>query len=165
MADNSFDIVSKVEMPEVNNAISQALKDIGARYDLKDAKSSIELKEKDHKILLASADEYKLWAVVDILQSKLNKRGISLKALTYGAVQPASGMSVRQEITLQAGIPMEKAKEIVRIIKDSKIKVQASINADVVRVSGKDRDCLQEVMALLKQSDLGIDMQFTNYRG
>jgi uncharacterized protein YajQ (UPF0234 family) len=165
MADNSFDIVSKVEMPEVNNAISQAQKDIGARYDLKDAKSSIELKEKDHKILLASADEYKLGAVVDILQSKLNKRGISLKALTYGPVQPASGMSVRQEITLQAGIPMEKAKEIVRIIKDSKIKVQASINADVVRVSGKDRDCLQEVMALLKQSDLGIDMQFTNYRG
>lgn len=165
MADNSFDIVSKVEMPEVNNAISQALKDIGARYDLKDAKSSIELKEKDHKILLASADEYKLGAVVDILQSKLNKRGISLKALTYGTVQPASGMSVRQEITLQAGIPMEKAKEIVRIIKDSKIKVQATINAEVVRVSGKDRDCLQEVMALLKQSDLGIDMQFTNYRG
>ena len=107
MADNSFDIVSKVEMPEVNNAISQALKDIGARYDLKDAKSSIELKEKDHKILLASADEYKLGAVVDILQSKLNKRGISLKALTYGTVQPASGMSVRQEITLQAGIPMD----------------------------------------------------------
>lgn len=165
MADNSFDIVSKVEMPEVNNAISQALKDIGARYDLKDAKSSIELKEKDHKILLASADEYKLGAVVDILQSKLNKRGISLKALTFGTVQPASGMSVRQEITLQAGIPMEKAKEIVRIIKDSKIKVQATINAEVVRVSGKDRDCLQEVMALLKQSDLGIDMQFTNYRG
>ena len=165
MADNSFDIVSKVEMPEVNNAISQALKDIGARYDLKDAKSSIELKEKDHKILLASADEYKLGAVVDILQSKLNKRGISLKALTYGTVQPSSGMSVRQEITLQAGIPMEKAKEIVRIIKDSKIKVQATINAEVVRVSGKDRDCLQEVMALLKQSDLGIDMQFTNYRG
>ncbi len=165
MADNSFDIVSKVEMPEVNNAISQALKDVGARFDLKDAKSSIELKEKDHKILLASADEYKLGAVVDILQSKLNKRGISLKALTFGPVQPASGMSVRQEITLQAGIPMEKAKEIVRIIKDSKIKVQASINADVVRVSGKDRDCLQEVMALLKQSELGIDMQFTNYRG
>ena len=165
MADNSFDIVSKVEMPEVNNAISQALKDIGARYDLKDAKSSIELKEKDHKILLASADEYKLGAVVDILQSKLNKGGISLKALTYGTVQPSSGMSVRQEITLQAGIPMEKAKEIVRIIKDSKIKVQATINAEVVRVSGKDRDCLQEVMALLKQSDLGIDMQFTNYRG
>ena len=165
MADNSFDIVSKVEMPEVNNAISQALKDVGARFDLKDAKSSIELKEKDHKILLASADEYKLGAVVDILQSKLNKRGISLKALTFGPVQPASGMSVRQEITLQAGIPMEKAKEIVRIIKDSKIKVQASINADVVRISGKDRDCLQEVMALLKQSDLGIDMQFTNYRG
>jgi len=165
MADNSFDIVSKGEMPVVNNAISQALKDVGARFDLKDAKSSIELKEKDHKILLASADEYKLGAVVDILQSKLNKRGISLKALTFGPVQPASGMSVRQEITLQAGIPMEKAKEIVRIIKDSKIKVQASINADVVRVSGKDRDCLQEVMALLKQSDLGIDMQFTNYRG
>jgi uncharacterized protein YajQ (UPF0234 family) len=164
MADNSFDIVSKVEMPEVNNAIQQALKEIGARYDLKDAKSSLELKEKDNKILMASADEYKLGAVVDILQSKLNKRGISLKALTYGPIQPASGMSVRQEITLQAGIPIEKAKEIVKIIKDAKIKVQASINGDMVRVSGKDRDSLQEVIALLKRSDLGIDMQFTNYR-
>ena len=164
MADNSFDIVSKVEMPEVNNAIQQALKEIGARYDLKDAKSSLELKEKDNKILMASADEYKLGAVVDILQSKRNKRGISLKALTYGPIQPASGMSVRQEITLQAGIPIEKAKEIVKIIKDAKIKVQASINGDMVRVSGKDRDSLQEVIALLKRSDLGIDMQFTNYR-
>ncbi len=164
MADNSFDIVSKVEMPEVSNAIQQALKEIGTRYDLKDSKSSIELKEKDNKILMSSADEYKLGAVVDILQSKLNKRGISLKALTYGPLQPATGMSVRQEITLQAGIPIEKAKEIVKIIKDAKIKVQASINGDVVRVSGKDRDSLQEVIALLKRNDLEIDMQFTNYR-
>jgi cyclic-di-GMP-binding protein len=164
MADNSFDIVSKIEMPEVNNAIQQALKEVGTRYDLKDSKSTIELKEKDNKILVASADEYKLGAVVDILQSKLNKRGISLKALTFGAIQAASGMSVRQEITLQAGIPMEKAKEMIRIIKDSKVKVQASINGDLVRVSGKDRDVLQEVIALLKSKDLGIDMQFTNYR-
>jgi cyclic-di-GMP-binding protein len=164
MADNSFDIVSKIEMPEVNNAIQQALKEVGTRYDLKDSKSTIELKEKDNKILVASADEYKHGAVVDILQSKLNKRGISLKALTFGAIQAASGMSVRQEITLQAGIPMEKAKEMIRIIKDSKVKVQASINGDLVRVSGKDRDVLQEVIALLKSKDLGIDMQFTNYR-
>lgn len=164
MADNSFDIVSKVEMPEVSNAIQQALKEVGTRYDLKDSKSSIELKEKENKILIASADEYKLRAVVDILQAKLNKRGISLKALTLGPVQSATGSSVRQEITLQAGIPTEKAKEIVRIIKDAKVKVQASINGDLVRVSGKDRDVLQEVIALLKGNDLGIDMQFTNYR-
>lgn len=164
MPDNSFDIVSKVEIPEVNNAIQQALKEVGARYDLKDSKSTIELNEKEHKVLVSSTDDYKLTAVNDILQSKLNKRGISLKALTFGPIQEAGGSRVRQEITLQAGIPMEKAKEIVRIVKDSKKKAQASINGDIVRVSSKDKDTLQEIMSLIRTTDLGIDMQFTNYR-
>ena len=114
--------------------------------------------------MLSSSDEYKLKAVTDILQSKLIKRGVPIKALTYGAVEPAAGSSVRQKITLQQGIPMEKAKEIVKAIKDSKKKVQASIQGDNVRVSGKDRDSLQEIIALLKGHDFGIDMQFTNYR-
>jgi uncharacterized protein YajQ (UPF0234 family) len=164
MPDNSFDIVSKIELPEVNNAIQQAVKEITTRFDLKDSKSTIELKEKDNKIFLASADEYKLKAVVDILQSKLVKRNVPLKGLIYGPVQPASGNSVRQEVTLQQGIPMEKAKDIVRIIKDSKKKAQASIQGDLVRVAAKDRDVLQEIIALLRNQDLGIDMQFTNYR-
>ena len=164
MPDNTFDIVSKIEMPEVNNAIQQAVKEIQQRYDLKNSHSEIELKEKDNKILLASADEFKLKAVVEILEQKLVKRKVPLKGLTFGAVTPATGSSVRQEITLQAGIPIEKAREIVRVIKDSKKKVQASIQGDLVRVSGKDRDALQEVMALLRETDFGVDMQFTNYR-
>jgi cyclic-di-GMP-binding protein len=164
MPDNSFDVVSKVEMPEVINAIQQATKEILTRYDLKDSKSRIELNEKDHKINLASQDEFKLKAVVEILEQKLVKRKVPLKAMTYGPVTPAAGSTVRQEITMQQGIPIEKAREIVRVIKDSKKKVQASIQADLVRVSGKDRDTLQEVMGLLRQHDFGIDMQFTNYR-
>jgi uncharacterized protein YajQ (UPF0234 family) len=162
--DNSFDIVSKVDVQEMHNAIQQAMKEIIARFDLKDSKSSITTEEKDTKLVLASADEYKLKAVNDILQGKLVKRGVSLKALSYGAVEPAAAGSVRQKITLQQGIPGDKAKEIVRVIKDSKKKVQASIQGDTVRVSGKDRDTLQEVMGLLRQNDFGIDMQFTNYR-
>lgn len=164
MPDNSFDIVSKIEMPEVSNAIQQALKEITTRYDLKDSKSSIELKEKDNKILLASSDDFKLKAVIDILQSKLIKRNVPIKGLTYGTLVQGSGGMVRQEITLQSGIPMEKAKDIVRVIKDSKKKAQAAINGDLVRVSAKDRDTLQEIIALLKGQDFGIDMQFTNYR-
>ena len=164
MPDNSFDVVSKVEMPEVINAIQQATKEILTRYDLKDSKSRIDLNEKDHKINLASQDEFKLKAVVEILEQKLVKRKVPLKAMTYGPVTPAAGSTVRQEITMQQGIPIEKAREIVRVIKDSKKKVQASIQADLVRVSGKDRDTLQEVMGLLRQQDFGIDMQFTNYR-
>jgi uncharacterized protein YajQ (UPF0234 family) len=162
-ADNSFDIVSKVDIQEVRNAIEQASKELRARFDLKDSHSEIKL-EGDDAIQLASADEYKLEAVKEILGQKLVKRGISLKALTYGKVEPASGSSVRQKITLQQGIPTEKAKEIVRILKDSKKKAQASIQGDTVRVSSKDRDTLQEVIAMLKGKDLGIDMQFTNYR-
>jgi len=164
MPDNTFDIISKIELPEVSNAIQQAIKEVQQRYDLKDSHSSIELQEKDNKILLASADEFKLKAVVEILEQKLVKRKVSLKGLGYGTVTPAAGSSVRQEITLQQGIAIEKAREIVRVIKDSKKKVQASIQGDCVRVSGKDRDSLQEVMALLRSSDFGIDMQFTNYR-
>ncbi len=164
MPDNSFDIVSKVEMPEVINAIQQADKELLTRFDLKNSKSSIALNEKDHKITLASLDEFKLKAVTEILQQKLVKRGISLKAMTYGPVQPAAGATVRQEITLAQGIAIEKAKEIVKIIKDSKKKVQASIQGDLVRVSGKDRDSLQEIIQLLNGFDLGIDMQFINYR-
>ncbi len=164
MADNSFDVMSKIDLAEVTNAIAQAMKEILTRYDLKDSKSSIELNEKDRKILLASGDEYKLKSVNEILAQKLGKRGIPIKGLTYGTITPATHGSVRQEITLQNGIPMEKAKDVIRIIKDSKLKVQASIQGDVVRVSGKDRDTLQQVMALLKNHDFDIDMTFGNYR-
>lgn len=161
--DNSFDIVSKVDIQEVRNAIEQAIKEVRARFDLKDSHSEINLEGND-AIQLASVDEYKLEAVKEILSQKLVKRGISLKSLVYGKLEPATGSSVRQKITLQQGIPTEKAKDIVRLIKDSKKKAQASIQGDTVRISGKDRDTLQEVIALLKAKDFGIDMQFTNYR-
>ena len=161
--DNSFDIVSKVEIQEVRNAIDQALKEIKARFDLKDSHSEITLEVND-SIQLASADEYKLDAVKEILGQKLVKRGVSLKNLTYGKLEEAMGKSVRQKITLQQGIPSDKAKEIVRVVKDSKLKVQAAIQADVVRVSGKDRDSLQSVIALLRGKDFGLDLEFTNYR-
>jgi uncharacterized protein YajQ (UPF0234 family) len=164
MPDNSFDIASKIDINEVLNAVQQASKEIQTRYDLKDSKSSVELNEKEHKIQLASSDEYKLKAVNEILGQKLVKRNVPLKGLEYGAIEKAGGGSVRQEIKLQQGIPTEKAKDIVKIIKDSKLKVQASIQGDVVRVAGKDRDTLQEVIALLRKRDFGIDMQFTNYR-
>jgi len=164
MPDNSFDVVSKIELPEVSNAIQQAMKEIQQRYDLKDSKSSIELNEKDHKILLASADEYKLKAVIEVLEGKLVKRKVPLKGLAYGTLIPAAGSSVKQEITLQQGIPIEKAREIVRKIKDSKLKVQAAIQGDLVRVSSRDRDTLQSVIKLLRDDDFGIDVQFTNYR-
>ena len=162
-AENSFDIVSKVDIQEVRNAIDQASKEVHARFDLKDSHSEIKLEGND-TIQLASADEYKLKAVIEILQQKIVKRGISLKSLVYEKIEPASGSSVRQKIKLQQGIATEKAKEIVRLLKDSKKKVQASIQGDTVRVTGKDRDTLQEAIALLKGRDLGIDMQFTNYR-
>jgi cyclic-di-GMP-binding protein len=164
MPDNSFDVVSKIEIPEVQNAIQQALKEVIQRYDLKDSHSNIELKEKDNKILLTSADEYKLRAVIDILQSKLVKRNVPLKGLVYGEIISAAGSSVKQEVTLQQGIPIEKARDMVKKIKDSKLKVQASIQGDFVRVASKDRDTLQSVIKLLRDSDFGIDMQFTNYR-
>ncbi|MEP7355021.1 MAG: YajQ family cyclic di-GMP-binding protein [Acidobacteriota bacterium] len=164
MPDNSFDLVSQIDMPEVSNAVQQASKEIQQRFDLKDSRSSIEFNEKDKKILLASSDDFKLKAVSEVLEQKLVKRKVPLKGLTYGTITPASGSSVRQEITLQAGIPIEKAKDIVKAIKDSKKKVQASIQGDLVRISGKDRDTLQDVMQFLRGSDFGIDMQFINFR-
>lgn len=163
MAENSFDIVSKVDLQEVSNAIQQALKEVHTRYDLKDSKSDIQLEGKD-AIVLSSSDEFKLKAVNDVLEGRLVKRGVPLKALTFGKVEPAAGSTVRQKISMQQGIPTEKAREVVKAIKDTKKKVQASIQGDFVRVSGKDRDTLQEIMALLRQRDFGIDMQFTNYR-
>ena len=164
MPENSFDIVSKIELPEVSNAVQQAMKEIQQRYDLKDSHSSIELKEKDNKLILASADDFKLKAITEILQQKLVKRQVPLKGLAFGTITPAAGSSVRQEITLQQGISADKARDIVKVIKDSKKKAQASIQGDLVRVSSKDRDTLQEVIQLLRGHDFGIDMQFTNYR-
>jgi hypothetical protein len=152
MPENTFDIVSKIDLNEVLNAVQQASKEIQTRYDLKDSKSSIEL------------NEFKLKAITEILGQKLVKRNVPLKGLEYGTITHASAGSVRQEITLQQGISTEKAKDIVKLIKDSKLKVQATIQADVVRISGKDRDVLQQVISLLKGKDFGIDMQFTNYR-
>ena len=164
MPDNSFDIVSKIDLPEVSNAVQQAVKEIQQRFDLKDSHSSIELREKENKILLASADEFKLKAVTDVLQAKLVKRSVPLKGLSYGVITPAGGSTVRQEITLQQGIDADKARKIVQAIKDSKKKVQVSIQGDLLRVAGKDRDTLQEVMHLLRSGDFGLDLQFINYR-
>jgi len=163
MPENTFDIVSKIDLQEVSNAIQHALKEIHTRFDLKDSKSNIELDGKE-AVVLHSIDEYKLKAVNEIFQQKLVKRGVPLKGLTYGAIEPAAGGTAKQRITMQQGIPIEKAREIVKLIKNSKKKVQASIQGDLVRVSGKDRDALQEIIALLRQQDFGIDTQFTNYR-
>jgi cyclic-di-GMP-binding protein len=160
---NTFDIISKVEMQEVDNAINQAMKEVQTRFDFKGSKSKIYLEGKD-KLILISDDEFKLKSLNDVFQQKLVKRGISLKSLNYKKAVPAADSTVRQEVDLQQGIATEKAKEIVKIIKDSKLKVQASINGDFVRVSGKDRDVLQEVIKMLKGRDFDFDMQFTNYR-
>lgn len=160
--ESSFDIVSQVEMQEVSNAIHQAQKEIEQRFDFKNSKSSIELQE--DKIILVSDDDFKLRNVVDILESKLVKRQVSLKALDYGKVTPAASDTVRQEAKLVQGISQEKAKQVNKLIKESKIKVSSSIQGDQVRVTGKDKDDLQAVIALLRQQDLGIDLQFINYR-
>ncbi len=162
-ADNSFDVVSKVELQEAKNAIDQASKEIATRFDLKSSKSKIDLEGED-TIQLASQDEYTLKAVTEILGQKLVKRGVSLKNLSYEKIEPASNSSVRQKIKLQQGIPSEKAKQIVALIKDSKKKAQASIQGDTVRVVSKDRDVLQDIMSLLRGKDIGVDLQFTNLR-
>jgi len=161
-AENSFDIVCKVDMQEVANALDQTRREVETRYDLKGSKNEVALEK--HEITVTSADDMKLKAVVDIMQSKLHKRGVPLKALTYGDVQDAAGGAKRQKITLQQGIPIEKAREIVRLVKDSKIKVQASINEDKVRVAGKNRDDLQKVIAMVREKDFGIAVSFDNYR-
>ena len=165
MADeHSFDIASKVDLQEVLNAVQQATKEISQRFDFKGSKSSIELNKDKHEITLVSDDELKLKTVVDILQTKLVKRGVSLKALQYGKVDAAAGNTVRQIVTLQQGIPIEKAKEIVKLIKDTKMKVQAEIQKDQVRVKAKKIDDLQALIALLREKDLGIHIDFLNYR-
>jgi len=161
-AENSFDVVCKVDMQEVTNALDQVRREIETRYDLKGSKNEVTLDKTD--VVVTSADDMKLKAVADILQSKLHRRGVPLKALTWGTVEDAAGGAKRQKITLQQGIPTEKAKEIVRLIKDTKLKVQASIQEAQVRVAGKNRDDLQKVIALLKDKDFGIALQFTNYR-
>jgi len=160
--ENSFDIVSKTDYAEVTNALNQTAKEISQRFDFKGSRASVELADKD--LILSAEDDTKLRNMNDILQSKLLKRGISLKALDYQKVEPAAGGTVRQTVKIQQGIPTDKAKEIVKFIKDAKLKVQASIQGETVRISGKDRDTLQEVIAKLKAKDFGIDMKFDNYR-
>jgi cyclic-di-GMP-binding protein len=162
MADSSFDVVSSVDLQEVKNAIAQATKEIQTRFDLKTSGSSVELQGEE--LVLASNDEFKLKAVRDVLEGRLVKRGVPLKALTFGVVDQALGGTVKQRVTLQKGIPTDKAREIVKLIKGTKLKVQAAIQGDQLRVSGKNKDDLQAVMRVLKGTDLGIDMQFTNYR-
>ncbi|PYM93141.1 MAG: YajQ family cyclic di-GMP-binding protein [Candidatus Rokuibacteriota bacterium] len=161
-AENSFDIACKIDMQEVTNALDQARREISTRYDLKGSKCEVTLEKTDITVL--APDDMKVKALVDILQSRLHKRGVPLKALTYGDVEPAAGGVLRQKISLQQGIPIERAREIVRLIKDTKIRVQASIQEDQVRVSGKNRDDLQKIIAMLREKDLGIALQFTNYR-
>lgn len=161
-AENSFDIACKIDMQEVANAINQARREIETRYDLKGARNEIE--QEKSEIVLTSADDMKLRAVLDIVQSKLHRRGVDLKALTIKDPEAAAGGALRQRIVLQDGIPPEKAREIVRLIKDAKLKVQAQIQEKQVRVTGKHRDDLQTVIQMIKGKDLGIALQFTNYR-
>jgi uncharacterized protein YajQ (UPF0234 family) len=160
----SFDIVSDVNLQEVDNAVNQARKEIAQRYDFKGSKSSLELNQKEKHLTIISDDEFKLKSVLDILQTKLIKRGVPIKALDYGAVEPAAGGTVRQIIRLRVGISKDDARLLVKMVKDSKLKVQAQIMDDQVRVSGKSKDDLQAVIALLKNADLAFAIQFTNYR-
>lgn len=161
-AEYSFDIVSKIDVQEVSNAIQQAIKEIRTRFDLKGSKCDIELAE--GQITLLAEDEYKLKSIKDILEQKLVKRHVPLKGLTPGKIEEALHGTVRQVWTLQQGIPSDKAKEIVRTVKDAKLKAQASIQGDQVRVSSRDKDSLQAVIKMFRDNDLGINMQFTNYR-
>ena len=160
--ENSFDIVSKTDYAEITNALNQTVKEVQQRFDFKGSKATVELTDKD--LVLSAEDDTRLQNMNDILQSKLLKRGISLKALDYQKIEAAAGGTVRQTVKIQQGIPIEKAKEVVKFIKDAKIKVQASIQGETVRVTGKDRDVLQDTIAKLKAKDFGIDMQFDNYR-
>ncbi len=160
--ENSFDIVSKTDYAEITNALNQTTKEVSQRFDFKGSKATVELADKD--LIMSAEDETRLRNMNDILQTKFIKRGISLKALDYQKIEPAAGGTVRQTVKIQQGIPIEKAKEIVKFIKDAKLKVQASIQGETVRVSGKDRDTLQESIAALEAKDFGIDMNFDNYR-
>jgi hypothetical protein len=158
----SFDIVSKVDMQEVDNAVNQTIKEIDQRYDFKKSKSEVSLEKETIKIL--ADDDFRRKAIIDILQSKCLKRGVSVKTLQEGSVESASGGMVRQLITIQQGISKEKAKEVIAVIKEAKLKVQGQIQDDQVRVTGKNIDDLQEIIQLLKGKDLGIELQFINFR-
>ena len=160
--DCSFDVVSEVDMQEVDNAVNQAIKEIGTRYDFRGSKSEISLE--GDTIKLIGDDEYKLGAVVDVLKGTMVKRNVSIKNLEFGKVEPASGATVRQLVTIKKGISQENAKKVTKAIKDMKIKVQASIQGDQVRVSGKDKDDLQAVIQMLKNLDVPVELQFTNFR-
>ena len=164
MAEHSFDIVSKVDLQEVSNAIQQAMKEIGQRFDFRGSKSEIKLDSEKNEIQLVSDDDYKLQSVTDILQGKLVKRKVPLKALSYGKIESALAGTVKQTVSLQQGIPTEKSKEIVKIIKGTKMKVQSEIQKDQLRVRAKKIDDLQSLMTLLKEKDLGIHIEFVNYR-
>jgi uncharacterized protein YajQ (UPF0234 family) len=165
MADQfSFDVVSEVNMQEMKNVVDQATKEIKQRFDFKDSKTEITLKEKEKELTVISDDEYKLNAVNEIIKAKCVKRGVSLKALNYGAIEPALGGTVRQVVKIQSGIAADKAKEITKSVKDSKLKVQAQIQGEQVRILSKSKDELQSAISFLKQQDFGIDLQFTNYR-
>jgi len=159
---NSFDIVSQIDHAEVTNALNQTIKEVRQRFDFKGSSANVVLEKSD--LVLTAEDETKLRNMNDILQQKLVRRGVPLKAFSYGSIEPAAGGTVRQRAHIQEGIPQEKAKEVVKFIKESKVKVQASIQGDIVRVTGRDRDTLQDVIAKLKSKDFGIHMQFTNYR-
>lgn len=163
-SDNSFDVVSKIDLAEVKNAVDQATKEIHTRFDLKDSKSSIAI-EGAEVLQLASQDEYKLEAVKEILRQKLVKRGVSLKNLEYEKIEPAANSSVRQKIKLMQGIPSDKARQIAALVKEMKLKASASILGDTVRVVSKDRDTLQKIIAKMRAADFGVELQFTNYRG
>ncbi|MBA2502356.1 MAG: YajQ family cyclic di-GMP-binding protein [Pyrinomonadaceae bacterium] len=159
---NSFDIVSETDRAEITNAINQTMKEVRQRFDFKGSEALVAIE--DNALVLTAEDETRLRNMNDILQQKLVRRGVSLKALDYGRIEAAAGGTVRQRVELQQGIPQEKAREIVKYIKDTKAKVQAAIQGETVRITGRDRDTLQEVIGKLKAKDFGIDMQFTNYR-
>jgi uncharacterized protein YajQ (UPF0234 family) len=162
---NSFDIVSQIELPEVQNAVAVANKEATTRFDLKATNSTIEFDASGPKLTIRSQDEYTLKQVIDLLETSLVRRKVAVKSLNYGVVESAAGSSVRQDVELQVGIPVEKGREIVKKIKELKLKkVQASIQGDQVRVTGPKRDDLQAAMTALKDMDFGIDMQFVNYR-
>jgi len=160
----SFDVISEVNMQELKNALDQAAKEVKQRFDFKDSKTEIMLKEKEKELVVVSDDDYKLNAVWEIIKTKCVKRGVSLKAFEYGAVEPALSGTVRQTAKIQSGLASEKAKEITKAVKESKLKVQAQIQGEQVRVLSKSKDELQSTMALLKGKDFGVDLQFTNYR-
>ncbi|MBF0538942.1 MAG: YajQ family cyclic di-GMP-binding protein [Nitrospirae bacterium] len=162
--EHSFDITCEVDLQEVSNAVNQALKELSTRFDFKGSKSTIDIDKVNNALSVVSDDEYKLKSVVDILQTKLVKRGVALKALTYGKIEPAAGGTVRQKISLQQGIPMEKAKEITKLVKELKLKVTAEIQSDQVRIRGKKIDDLQDIISRIKDKDFGIHIQIVNYR-